>query len=95
MYKKNDKRRLYELIEMYCSGSITASFFCDEFYYSYCLEINSDIFSKVEQECFSELEKVSSRYSPYEEDYKLDPNAFSTEAELKQKIIETKIKLHF
>lgn len=95
MYEKNDKRRLYELMEMYCSGSITASFFCDEFYYSYCLEIDFNTFSKIEKECFSELEKVSSRFSPYEKDHKLDSKAFSTEFELKRKIIEIKSKLHF
>lgn len=93
MYAKNDKRRLYELIEMYLSGSITASAFCDEFYYSYCLEINFNAFTKLEQECFSELEKVSRRFSPYKADHKLDPFAFSTEAELKKKIIETISKL--
>lgn len=93
MYEKSDKRRLYWLIDQYLFGKIDEPTFCDEFYYSYDLEINNKTFSDVEQQTFAELSNVSSRFSQYEEDHKLDARAFSTVQELKQKIIETKEKL--
>jgi len=93
MYDKNDKRRLYSLIDQYLLGKITEPTFCDEFYYSYDLEIASDTLNDIEQVAFAELSKVSSRFSQYEEDHKLDARAFSTVEELRQKIVETKDKL--
>lgn len=93
MYNKDDKRRLYWIIEQYLLGKIDESVFCDEFYYSYDLELDNYILTDIEREVFSELSKVSSRFSQYEEDHKLNPKAFSTIQELKQKILETKEKL--
>jgi len=93
MYEKSYKRRLYWLIDQYLSGKIDEPTFCDEFYYSYDLEISNETLSDVEQQTFAELSNVSSRFSQYEEDHKLDARAFSTVQELKQKIIETKKKL--
>jgi hypothetical protein len=93
MYDKSDKRRLYWLIEQYLLGKINELTFCDEFYYSYDLEINEEILTEVERQSFKELSEVSSRFSQYEEDHKLDARAFSTVQELKQKIMETKDKL--
>lgn len=92
MYAKNDKRRLYQLIEMYLSKTITASVFCDEFYYCYDLELDRSTLTELETQVFAELDKVSSRFSQYEEDHKLDPKAFTTEAELNQKILEVQNK---
>lgn len=97
MYKINDKRRLYWLIEQYLSGKINETKFCDEFYYSYDLEIrgSDNSLSELEKEAFEELRKVSNRFSPYEEDHKLDPSgkAFSTLTQLKQAILSTREKL--
>jgi hypothetical protein len=93
MYDKNDKRRIYWLIDQYLSGEIDESFFCDEFYYSYDLEVDNNTLSDIEKVAFAELSQVSSRFSQYEEDHKLDSRAFSTAEELNQKIIETKEKL--
>jgi len=93
MYNKNDKRRLYWLIDEYLLGKINDSSFCEEFYFSYDLEVNSETLNEVEQQAFSELSKVSSRFSQYDEDHKLDARAFSTVEELKQKIAETKERL--
>lgn len=78
---------------MFLSKRITASVFCNEFYYSYNLEIDYDTLSPVEYSAFSELEKVSCRFSPFKEDLEKYPGAYSDEEELKQKIIETKEKL--
>lgn len=93
MYDKNDKRRLYWLIDQYLSGQIDESIFCDEFYYSYDLEIESNTLDDTESMLFAKLSQVSSRFSKYQDDHELDPNAFSTIEELKQKIIETREKL--
>lgn len=93
MYDKNDKRRLYWLIDQYLLGKITASIFCDEFYYSYDLEIDGNTLNDAEKMAFAELGQISSRFSQYEEDHKVDKRAFSTKEELKQKIIETQQKL--
>ena len=41
MYEKNDKRRVYWLIDLYLAGKIDDKTFCDEFYYSYDLEITA------------------------------------------------------
>lgn len=93
MYDKSDKQRLYWLIDQYLLGRISESIFCDEFYYSYDLEVDSNTLTNIEKVVFADLSQVSSRFSQYEEDYKLDSRAFSTVEELKQKIIETKKKL--
>lgn len=93
MFKKDDKRRLYWLIESFSSGKIDERTFCDEFYYSYDLEIDYETFSALETEAFAELSSVSSRFSEFEEDHKLDSKAFSTVEELRQKVKETQLKL--
>ena len=80
-------------MDMFIMSQITASVFCDEFYYSYDLEIDSNMLSNKEESAFSDLSIVSSRFSPFESDHDMFPNAFFTEKELMQKIIETKEKL--
>ena len=93
MFSKTDKRRLYELMDMYLSGKIDANSFCDEYYYCYDLEVDMDTLTELENKAFSDLGKVSSRFSPYKEDYALDIRAFNNEEQLRQKIIETNIAL--
>jgi len=68
MFEKNDKRRLYWLIDQYFSKQINGWTFCNEYYYSYSLEIKSDDLTDIEQSAFSELDKISSRYTDVEED---------------------------
>lgn len=87
MYLKNDKRRLYWLMKEYLSGKINEQVFCDEFYYSYSLEIDKNSFSELEVKVFEGLDEVSSRFSEFESDHKLDPKAFYNEEQLKSKII--------
>jgi len=95
MYAKNDKRRLFWLMKCYLDGLISESTFCDEFYYSYDLEIrrSSNTLCQKEFSLFEELDAISSRYSPYQSDHKLDPQAFTTKQQLKDKIYEVFIKL--
>lgn len=93
MFEKNDKRRIYELIEMYLQGKIDAWNFCNEFYVSYDLEVDSNTLTALEEQTFSELSSISSRYTKFEKDLINYPDVYSSEAELKKKIIETKDKL--
>ncbi len=93
MYDKSDKRRLYWLIDQYLLGKIDEPTFCDEFYYSYDLEVDGNALTKVEKAAFAELSTIAERFSEYEEDHLGLPNGFYTAEELKQKIIETKEKL--
>jgi hypothetical protein len=93
MYDKSDKRRLHWLIDEYLSGNINESVFCDEFYFSYDLELDRQTLSEIEQRIFNELSKVTSRFSEFEEDHKLDSRAFSTANELREKILESQENL--
>lgn len=93
MFSKDDKRRLYQLMDMFLAKQLSASVFCDEFYYSYDLEIDYDTLTPEEYTAFSELKKVSGRFSQFDEDFEKYPGVYYNEAELKQKIIETKEKL--
>jgi hypothetical protein len=90
MFEKSDKRRLYQLMDMYLSGKITADVFCNEFYYSYDLEIDSDVLTDIEEIAFAGLSSVAARFSGFEEDHIKYPKVYFTEQELKQKILETK-----
>lgn len=90
MFEKNDKRRLYQLMDMYLSKQINGWTFCNEYYYSYSLEIEIDDLTDIEQSAFSELDKISSRYTDVEKDLIKYPDTYYNEEQLKQKIIETK-----
>jgi len=93
MFEKEDKRRLYWLIDQYLSGKITERVFCDEFYYCYDLEMDYTTLTEFEHRIFSELSTITGRFSEYEEDHKLDARAFYSVEQLREKIIETKEKL--
>lgn len=93
MFEKNDKRRLYWLIDQYLSEQINGWTFCNEYYYSYSLEIKSCDLTDIEQSAFSELDKISSRYTDVQEDLLKYPGTYYNEEQLKQKIIETKMRL--
>ncbi len=53
MFKRNDKRRLYWLIDQYILGKINDRTFCDEFYYSYDLEMDYSTLTGLEYKLFS------------------------------------------
>ncbi|UTA67285.1 MULTISPECIES: hypothetical protein [Emticicia] len=92
MYKKNDKRRLYWLIDQFLSGKINEITFCDDFHDTFVNEMNYKGLTDIEYKAFVDLSDVSQRYSEYEEDFKFWAG-FVTAEELKQKIIETKEEL--
>lgn len=75
---------------MYLSKQITATAFCDDFYYSYDLEIDDETLTRDEQKAFSSLSEVSGRFSPFVEDIENHPGVFNNEATLREKILDTK-----
>lgn len=94
IFDNGGKRKLYDLLEQYCSDQVDEEKFCDEFYYLF--EISAGIRSALndlEKKAFDELSSVASRFSAYEEDHALDRRAFSTREELREKIIDTRKKL--
>jgi hypothetical protein len=93
MYEKTDKRRIYQLIDMYLSGQIDAWSFCNDYYYCYDLELDSNTLTELEANVFSELGTVSGRFTNIEEDLKKYPGTYFSEEQLKLKIIEAKEKL--
>ena len=102
MFNKDDKRRIYQLIHMFLSKKITATTFCDEFYYAYDLELNYSTLSELEEAAFSDLSKVADRFSEFEEDHKTSPGVFYTEEDLikatnqaDERLKEEKTKLSF
>lgn len=92
MFDKNDRRRLYWLIDQYLLGKINEPTFTNEFHDSFVNEMDYKTITESEYNIFSELNDVSARFSEFEEDHKLWPG-FTTAKELKEKIIETKEKL--
>ena len=84
------KRRLYWVIDMYLSEKINEPAFCNEFYYSYDLELDHSTLTPEEKKAFYELGEVAGRFSEFEEDHQNAPGAFFTKEELRNKILETK-----
>lgn len=89
MYEKNDKRRVYWIIDLYLAGKIDDQTFCDEFYYSYDLEIDVNTLTKLEREVFDVISIVTRRFSNFEEDLKIE-KAFFNKKDLCYTIIEAK-----
>ena len=93
MFEKDDKRRLYYLMDQYSSGKIDGRTFCDEYYYSYDLEIDYETLSAVEKKAFTGLSSVAGRFSEFKEDIEQYPGTYLTEKELQYKIQETQKEL--
>lgn len=93
MYEKNDKRRLYWLIDEYLAGRIDEPSFCDEYYFSFNMEIDHADFLDLEKKQFENISKTASRFSEFEDDHKLDSKAFANAQELREKILEAKKQL--
>jgi hypothetical protein len=93
MFENTDKRQLYWLIDQYLSGKMNAWDFCNKYHDCYDVWLDLDHLSEQEDELFSELSIIASRFSPYDEDHIAQPGFFSTEAVLKKKIVEIKKKL--
>lgn len=90
MFKNNDIQHVYWLLDQYLTHKINTTTFCDQFHYSYDREINRESLTPLEIRAFDDLSAIAGRFSEFEEDHRGYPKAFSTEKELRQKILETK-----
>jgi hypothetical protein len=90
MFEKNDKKRLYWLIDQYLLKKMSARNFESEYYECYCLEVDLDVLTDKEEQAFRALSEVATRFTDYEEDLRQYPGVYYTPNELHQKIVETK-----
>jgi len=90
IYPRNDKRRVYWLIDQYLADKIDENSFCDEYYYSYDLAIDKKTLNNVERKAFEELSMIAGRFSGYESDFMTAPGVYSTREELRDAIAKTK-----
>ena len=79
------KDQLYYLIKHVKLGDYDINTFCDMFTNLVNLEMWKEEFTEKETAVFNELNKYTSRFSPFEEDLKL-PNVFYDEKEIKKQI---------
>lgn len=87
MFNKEDKRKIYWLINQYLSNNMSATHFCDE-YYASSFKIDSETFTELEDKEFSELGTIAGRFDPSGE------HGAYTEKELKDKVLEIKSLLY-
>ena len=79
------KEQLYYLIKHVKLGDYDINTFCDMFTNLVNLEMWKEEFTEKETAVFNELNKYTSRFSPFEEDLKL-PNVFYDEKAIKEQI---------
>lgn len=94
MHERTPKERLYWLIELLQHNEIELPRFCDEFSYTYNIDLDYDELTELESEMFRNLTDVTSRFSPFEEDHKLDPKAFSKVEDVREMIKKVVNKLN-
>jgi hypothetical protein len=93
MFERKDKRRIYQLINMYLAGKISENTFCDDFVPTYHQELDYDTLTEEEHKAFSELGIIAARFSDIIEDLIMYPGVYYTKLDLKKKIVETHEKL--
>ena len=79
------KEQLYYLIRHGKLGDYDINTFCELFTNLVNLEMWKEDFTEKEKSIFDELNKYTSRFSPYEEDLKI-PNVFYDEITVKEQI---------
>ena len=80
------KEQLYYFLKHVKLGDYDISTFSDLFTNLVNLEMWKEEFTENEKQTFSELNKYTSRFSPYKEDFKNCPNAFCDEEIIKKQI---------
>jgi hypothetical protein len=81
IYPKDDKRRLYWLVDSYLNNKIDDEMFCNEIYYSYGQEIDKSTLNDTEREAFKYLSDFTNRFSPFESDLKKYPGTYKNKDE--------------
>ena len=82
------KEKLYYLLREYLVLNYDTNSFCDQFTVVYDIEIDYATLTEPENNIFSELCRVTSRFSPFKEDLEI-PNAFANEQEVRNKAIQS------
>ena len=93
MFAKDDKKRLYWLVEQYLSKKIDDRTFCDSYHESYDLEIDYKLLLDVEWKYLSELSAIARRFTEFKEDLEQYPGVYFTSKELRKKVKEIREKL--
>ncbi|MCX5925487.1 MAG: DUF2247 family protein [Candidatus Dependentiae bacterium] len=88
MFQKNDKKRLFWLIDKYLSDKIDAQTFEQEYLGCYYAEMDFNTLMPIERTLFAELSTIVELFSPHEESHKELPGVYYTEQELRQKAME-------
>ncbi|MBP5400270.1 MAG: hypothetical protein J6Y35_01425 [Bacteroidales bacterium] len=80
-------------MDLYLSGEISASCFCDAFHLCYDIKLDLNSLTPEEEKIFNKYSSIFCRFSPFEEDLLLDPHAFINEIQLKQAVQNAKMAL--
>jgi hypothetical protein len=78
------KEKIKYLISEYNDGNYTTNDFCDLYTNIFNFEIVKDDYTEEMYTKLQKLMQITSRYSPFEEDQKLDPNAFTKDIDVKK-----------
>lgn len=93
MNERMDKHRIYYLMDMYLTGNINGSTFCNEFCCVFDNELDFSTLTEEENRILSDLALVVYRFSEMEAGRILNSDAYYKEDELRKKILETLEKL--
>jgi len=81
------REKLYFALEEFVNGKYRAEDFSHWFTVIFDQETNYDDLTDIEYSLFSEMEEMSARFSPFEEDLKI-PNVYFSEKDLENKAFE-------
>ena len=81
------KDQIVYLTKKYYEGEYDTITFTDEFNRIYALELDYSSLTERENFLFSQLSLVTSRFSPFEEDFKVE-GAYFNEKDVKEKVAE-------
>ena len=73
----NGKEKLLYLIKRYKSGDYSTDCFCSLYTNTFNHETDDSNFTDEEWELFEQLMRITSRYSPYDEDFIKYPDAYN------------------
>ena len=92
-FEKNNKSKIYSLIDKYLLNEINALNFCNQFLECYGLEVDPNSFTELEKKTFSELAALAVKYPTFEENFKQYHDAYYTENTLRDKVIAARERL--
>ena len=92
----NVKEQIIYVMRKYAEGEYDTKSFCEALGTLYYFEAGGHRFFHGEEKLLlDELVAVTERFSPYEEDYRVIPNAYFSEEQVKKKFNEIAAQLSF